>query len=259
MKLTNTNSENLHYVRPGIVKSDEKILLIHGNLASANWWKPTMRLLQNKYDVLAVDLRGFGQSPAGSEHVTLHDHAQDLAKLIVNEAFYPAVVVGHSLGGAVAMQLTYERPDLVKALVLLDSAPIAGMTDIQYDLLEEVLQKKEFLVGSLLGTMVQEVDQALWPELADDCLKGKDALIPNTRALDQADFRTKATEYVKPVLLIHGEKDVLVPLTAAQEALKYYRNSRLVVLPDCGHAPQVEKTQEFVQCLREFIEGVKSK
>jgi pimeloyl-ACP methyl ester carboxylesterase len=97
------------------------VLLIHGNCSSAPYWWPLLRHLPDGYRILAPDLRGFGDSAPAPVDATrgLADFADDVAAVLDALApGQPAVVVGHSMGGGVAMQLAIARPDLVAALVL---------------------------------------------------------------------------------------------------------------------------------------------
>jgi pimeloyl-ACP methyl ester carboxylesterase len=103
------------------------VLFIHGNCCSAAFWQPLWRRLPDGYRIIAPDLRGYGGTQAAPVDATrgLRDFADDVAALL--DAVQPSgtglVVVGHSLGGGVAMQLTLDRPEQVAALVL--EAPVS--------------------------------------------------------------------------------------------------------------------------------------
>lgn len=243
--------KGLHYIRAGA--GGQNVLFVHGNLASANWWAPIMELLQAQFDMVAVDLRGFGKSQPSPAQVSLRDHALDIANLVKDLEFTDFTIVGHSLGGAVAMQLGAAFPELVSAMVLVDSAPLTGMKDINYVLLEQLLQNDTILTASLQGTMAMPVPQAVLEVLQADCLQAKAALIPNTRALDGIDFSGVARNFLKPVLVVHGENDVIVPAGEAQATAAAYPNSRLEVLPGVGHNPQIENPPLFARLLAEFL------
>jgi pimeloyl-ACP methyl ester carboxylesterase len=100
------------------------VLLVHGNCSSAAFWEPLVRLLPTHWRVAAPDLRGYGETDPAPVDARrgLRDFADDVAALLASGELFPAgarpVVVGHSMGGGVAMQLTVDRPDAVRALML---------------------------------------------------------------------------------------------------------------------------------------------
>ncbi|GGS61484.1 alpha/beta hydrolase [Planobispora rosea] len=105
------------------------VLLVHGNCSSAAFWEPLVRLLPAHWRVVAPDLRGYGETETVPVDATrgLRDFADDLAALLDAEQVFPAgarpVVVGHSMGGGVAMQLLIDAPERVAGLVL--EAPLS--------------------------------------------------------------------------------------------------------------------------------------
>lgn len=229
-----------------------KIVFIHGNMASTKWWRLSMELLQNDFTMLAVDLRGYGQSPDGPEQVTLADHARDIHTVVTAQGFEPFILVGHSLGGAVAMEFASQYPEMLTGLVLLDAAPVEGMKDIDYSRVEMMLADKSILAMALRYTLVKPVEEDYFAELLADAYRGMAAVIPNTRALDGADFTNKAKGFDKPVLVVHGEKDMVVPLAEAEKTAQTFPKARLAVIEGVGHNPQVEEPVEFVKALKKF-------
>lgn len=100
------------------------VLLIHGNCSSSGYWEPLLRHLPQDWRIVAPDLRGYGASPALGVDATrgVRDFADDVAPLLTAFDRKP-VVVGHSLGGGVAMQLLLDHPESIAALVL--EAPVS--------------------------------------------------------------------------------------------------------------------------------------
>ncbi len=243
----------IHFIRQG--GGRKKVVFIHGNMGSVRWWQPAMKILADSLDMTAVDLRGFGSSPDGAEDVTLADHAADIYRIIEMLAFSPVTLVGHSLGGAVAMQLAADYPSIVEKMALIDSAPLGGMHDIDYQLLQAVCSNPDLLVASLKGIMAACVDEAYFAALAQDALRGAAAVIPNTRALEKADFSAGAARFGKPVLVVHGERDIVVPVAEAEKLAAAYQG-QLTVLAGVGHNPQVENTPEFCRILLDFVNRV---
>jgi pimeloyl-ACP methyl ester carboxylesterase len=102
----------------------QPVLLVHGNCSSAAFWEPLVRRLPESWRVVAPDLRGYGETESAPVDATrgLRDFADDVAALLTSGELYPAdvrpVVVAHSMGCGVAMQLTVDHPRLVRALLL---------------------------------------------------------------------------------------------------------------------------------------------
>lgn len=241
----------IHTIRQG--SGQQQIVFIHGNMASSRWWQPTMDALINDWDMLAVDLRGFGRSPDGEVTVTLADHAKDIYEAVQQHKLRSFLLVGHSLGGGVAMQFAADYPEMLTGLVLVDSSPVDGMTGIDYQLLQMVIENKELVVSSLRGTMTTNIDEDYFAQLAADALRSLPAVIPNTRALEAADFTHSAACFNKPVLVIYGEKDQLVTLAEAEKQVAAYSVAKLTVIPSVGHNPQVEDTQAFALCINSLL------
>ncbi|KYZ75822.1 hypothetical protein AXX12_11535 [Anaerosporomusa subterranea] len=231
----------------------KRIVLIHGNMASTRWWQGVINIMAEEFELLALDLRGYGKSPEGLATVSLVDHAADIAELVKIEEFAPFTLVGHSLGGAVAMQFAALYPDMLEGLVLVDSAPVDGMKDIKYDLVQMMLDNQMILLAALKSTLVKPVSEEVWAGFAEDCLLGAKSVMANTRALDGADFTAAARAFAKPVLVIHGEQDRVVPVAEAEKAVAAYPKGQLAVVAGVGHNPQVEDAATFTQLLGDFV------
>ncbi|WP_432835838.1 alpha/beta fold hydrolase [Dactylosporangium sp. CA-092794] len=106
-------------------ESGPAVLLIHGNCSSSGFWEPLIRHLPPHWRIVAPDLRGYGASPALGIDATrgLRDFADDVAPLLSDFPDRPVTVVGHSMGGGVALQLLLDHPDRIGALVL--EAPVS--------------------------------------------------------------------------------------------------------------------------------------
>jgi pimeloyl-ACP methyl ester carboxylesterase len=242
--------DRLYYHSQGA--GDAKIVFIHGNTGSARWWQPAMNALQKEYSMLAIDLRGFGRSPDGTGTVTLAEHAREIHELLDSLNIADFVLVGHSLGGGVAMQFAADYPDSLRGLVLVDSVPVGGLQGVDYGFLELAL-KNNWLVAGLRATMVRPPDEAYFAELAKDCLRSAAAVIPNTRALEAASFLNSARLFPKPVLVVHGEMDTIVALAEAEKTVSTFPAAQLAVIAGVGHSPQVESPAELAGQLRKFM------
>ena len=231
----------------------KKLVFIHGSLASAKWWQPVMNALDTEFEMLAVDLKGFGDSPDASDQVTLADHAREIHDLAKATGFEQFIIIGHSLGGGVAMQFAADYPELLTGMVLVDSTPIGGIQGIDYSIIQRVVNNKELAMDMLKATLIKALDEGFLIELLADGVRAVPALIPNTRALEAGDFTAKAPDFYKPVLVIHGELDVLISAAESEKAASLYPHADFKVIPEVGHNPQVEAPDTFISILRDFV------
>lgn len=143
------------------------LLLVHGSYATSRWWEPVMRLLDDGFYVVAPDLRGCGetwrlqnQPSAGQTNQHTNDYAiesqaADLAALADALGWDEFDLMGHSSGGAIAMEFALANPERVHTLTLLDSAPIEGVfTPVDMlMLLEQMREDRELLRNALAALM----------------------------------------------------------------------------------------------------------
>ncbi|KIX84548.1 alpha/beta fold hydrolase [Thermus filiformis] len=256
--------------------SGRPVVFIHGNFASRAWWREVLSVFPSGsnsvfpsgsnsvfpsgsnqppkgYRFLAVDLPGFGETPFQGESPTISGFAQAVLAFLEEEGLEP-VLVGHSLGGAVAMEAAGQAPDRVRGLVLLDSAPPTGFPtpEAYYPLLESYRQDRQALRTALLGVIGRP------PPYFEELVDQAQAMHPghftgNARAL--AEWKLTRV-YPGPVLVVHGEKDPLVPLAMAEITRAFFPKARLHVLPGLGHSPQLEDPGGFLNVLEGFLEEV---
>lgn len=228
------------------------VVFVHGNFASKVWWREILRPPEG-YRFLAVDLPGFGETPFPGGTPSIEGFAQSLLAFLEERGLEP-VLVGHSLGGAVAMEAAGRAPHRVRGLVLLSSAPPTGFPtpEAYYPLLESYRQNREALKAALLGVIGKP------PPYFEELVDQAQAMHPahftgNARAL--AEWRLTHV-YPGPVLVVHGEKDPLVPLAMAETTRSFFPQGRLLVLPGLGHSPQLEEPEVFLGALKAFLEEV---
>ncbi|HUE26503.1 MAG TPA: alpha/beta hydrolase [Solirubrobacteraceae bacterium] len=253
------------------------VVLIHGIAGCAEQWDQVMPLLAERYTVVAPDLLGHGRSDKPRGDYSLGAFAASVRDLLVVLGHRRATIVGHSLGGGVAMQFTYEYPPFAERLVLVSSgglgrevhpllraATLPGSELVLPLIANESLQGLGGAVGQLLG----RVGLRAGPDLAE-MAKGyasladagaRQAFIHSLRAvLDITGQRVSATDRLYlaallPSLIIWGSRDPLIPVEHATTAHRSLPGSRLEVFEDIGHFPQIHSPVRFAQTLIDFIE-----
>lgn len=227
------------------------LFCIHGNFGSSRWFSPIMNLY--KGPLIALDMPNFGFSDH-ILHWSIADYAEWIIRVLKVLNISSVALMGHSLGGAVAMEVVSQRPDLVHRLYLVNSSPVEGLRTPHrhYSILASYRTNKRLLTHSLQRVVPALTDETLFSHLVEDAWRmNKDCLIGHAEALEVADFRKKLTGLKIPVHILYGTQDLLVRLEQAQSMAKFFSTS-LHTFNDCGHAPMVEIPHDFVKTLEAF-------
>ncbi|MDF2628213.1 MAG: hypothetical protein K0R39_2044 [Symbiobacteriaceae bacterium] len=214
---------------------DRVVLLIHGNSASSLWWERVMANLPAGVRAVAPDLRGCGDSGHPAEQWSMTDLAEDIYQFTLALGIERAVVVGHSLGGGVALYLTVNHPTLVERLMIVNSAPAEGLVTPaeRYPQLEMAVKMPEVLKMALGAMMPTAPKDEYYARLLEESLaKSASALIPNGHALDQMNLTEQA---------MMERTQATIP------------GSVLEVWPEVGHSAPVEDPVRFTRRLVEFM------
>jgi pimeloyl-ACP methyl ester carboxylesterase len=257
------------------------IVLVHGITSNSATWEAVMALLSAEHQVVAPDLFGHGQSAKPRGDYSLGAYASGVRDLLVALGHERATVVGHSLGGGVAMQMSYQYPDLAERLVLVGSGGLGREVNVLLraaslpgaELVLPLLTKPGLLdaglaLGRLLGrlglnvnTDVREVAQG-HATLAD--AEARQAFLSTLRAIvDVTGQRVDARDRLYlasalPTLIIWGRRDPIIPVAHGREAHQLIPGSRFEVFEDAGHYPHVEEPHRFAALLGDFISGTEA-
>jgi pimeloyl-ACP methyl ester carboxylesterase len=276
----------VHYVDYGGPDDGPLLLLVHGLGGSLLNWAAIAPTLSETCRVVAIDLVGFGRTqPLGrSPHI---DTNRDLLALFVDEVIgHPVILVGNSMGGLLSLLLADLRPDLVSGLVLVDPAVPVGPTARPDPLV--TLMFGAYAVPALARVLMSRrrslfsaesqamavlrlccVDTRRVPghvlrqhlELAREREDYPDVdaeLIVAGRSLVLVLARRRWLDALmgrisKPVLLLHGAKDRLVPIAAARRVARANPTWRFEVAEDVGHVPQLEVPEWTIDRILDWL------
>ena len=253
------------------------VLLIHGIVGCAEQWDQVVPLLAERYTVVAPDLLGHGQSAKPRGDYSLGAYAASVRDLLVALGHRRATVVGHSLGGGVAMQFAYEYPPFAERLVLVSSGGLGrevhpllrAATLPGSELVLPLIAHQRFHgVGAAVGQALDRLGLRAGPDLAEMArgygsladADARRAFIHSLRAvLDITGQRVSAADRLYlaallPSLIIWGSRDPLIPIEHATVAHRGLPDSRLEVFEDVGHFPQLQDPVRFAHTLTDFIE-----
>ena len=256
--------------------SGPALLLIHGIGDSSASWVPLMRPLAERYTVVAPDLLGHGESDKPRADYSVAAFANGMRDLLDVLGIDKATVVGHSLGGGVAAQLTYQHPTRVERLALVASGGVSRevspflraastpAADVVLPFLRfpparltamagiEVLRRS----GTDLGRDAEELSRVL-DALPDVASRG--AFSRTLRSV--VDWRGQVVTMLDrsylaeamPVLLVWGAHDAVIPVSHAHLAHDAMPGSRLEIFADAGHFPHHQDPARFLELLQDFI------
>jgi esterase len=244
--------------------SGPPVLILHGLFGSAGNWAGVARALGERFRVLSLDLRNHGASP-WDDRMDYPAMAEDVAQFIATRQLGSAAVIGHSLGGKVAMTLALSEPRLVERLVVVDIAPVPrppthlALVEAMRGLdlarvtrraaADALLQPRvpdDAERAFLLQNLVFGADGPRWRINLDAIAAGMD---------DMAGFPAAATPYLNPVLVIRGALSTYVrerDLPAFQRLFPAYR---LVTIDGAGHWLHAERPQQFLAAVTPFLAG----
>jgi len=251
------------------------LLLIHGMAGSSETWRSVIPQLSKEFRVIAPDLLGHGESAKPRGDYSLGAFAVWLRDFLDELGVSHATVVGHSLGGGVAMQFAYQHPDYATRLVLISSGGLGPDVGLVLRLLSApgaelvlpiIAPKPVLTAGNRLrswfrGAGVHSPRGAeLWSaysSLSDAATR--QSFLRTLRSV--VDYRGQAVSALNrlqlrgelPVMAIWGERDGIIPVDHAYAAREARADSRLEVLPNVGHFAQVEAPTEVVELIQDFV------
>ncbi|HEX6701604.1 MAG TPA: alpha/beta hydrolase [Gaiellaceae bacterium] len=249
-----------------VIGSGPPVLLVHEGVADQRMWRHTIPVLEPDHTVVAVDLRGFGESPNTRGPFS---HVEDVREELDERGIEQATVVGGSLGGRVALELTLVHPDRVERLVLCPPA----LRDWEWSQTVRdawAAEEAAYEAGDL--DRATEINVELW---CDGPNRGPDAVDPAVRDLVRAMQRhafelpwpdpppeeaalyppasTRLGEIRVPTLVIVGDEDVEDFQRIAETVADGIPSARRVVIEDAAHVVALERPDEFNRALLEFL------
>jgi pimeloyl-ACP methyl ester carboxylesterase len=262
----NADGLRLRYVRAG---QGPPVVLLHGLASSVYSWSDVLPKLARRYDVVALDLPGFGRSdqPADLSFARL---TRAVVGTLNQLGFERASLVGNSLGGAVALAVAAEHPERVERLVLIDSAgfnfapemrpAVSSLADaMPTALLERMPLRRQFTRAALSQVFLDQdkvTDERVEEYLAvlqrPGSVRSIQALLPS-RISEFTRFGELASRVRAPTLILWGKEDRWVPVEQAELFASAIRGSRTVILRRCGHVPQEERPAETQALVESFL------
>ncbi len=235
------------------------LVLQHGFLGGSGYFAPQMAHLGRTHDVIAADLPGF----AGSAGEPTPDSIEGLSGALVGfldelgiERF---ALLGHSMGGMVALQTALDRPDRVERLILYGTSA-SGSLPGRFETFERSIERigeegLEATAARITATWFVEGEAAALYPL---CLEagrgaGREAAIACLAAMPAWDVSNRLDTLAMPTLVVYGDRDRSYDLEDAVGLARGIPGARLSILPDCAHNVHLEKSDLFNQVVADFL------
>lgn len=247
-------------------KGSQAVVLLHGYLESLEIWEKFGGMLGKQFRVLEIDLPGHGWSDwAARETITVDYMADCVAAVLEKANVKSATIVGHSMGGYVALALAQRHPRLIEGLVLFHSTPNGDSPEKCEDRLREIAAieagKKELLSTINPGRGFAPANLKRCQETIDELsqqimLTDDTAIIATLKGLMEREDRNDFFDTVTyPTLMIFGKNDNYIPVEAAKAMAERHPKSQVAWLEKSGHMGFIEEPDFSFAILKEFLEN----
>jgi pimeloyl-ACP methyl ester carboxylesterase len=253
------------------------LVLLHGITSTSEAWREVMPTLAERYTVIAPDMIGHGRSAKPRGDYSLGAYAAGVRDLLAVLGFERGTVVGHSLGGGIAMQLSYLFPEYVERLALISSGGLGK--EVHPLLRAATLPGSEWVLpllasewsvraGEAVGSVAAKLGKEAGPDLGEFARGyaslvhegARDAFLDTMRSvIGPEGQKVSALDRLYladqlPFLLIWGSKDPVIPVEHGRRAHEVVAHSRYVEIEGSGHWPMLDAPERIVRELTSFIE-----
>jgi len=217
------------------------IVLLHGIGMGRSVYLDFVQRLSGR--VIGLDLPGFGEAPEPVRTLTMERHADLVAAYLRTRGITDAVVLGHSMGSQIAVEVAARHPDVVSALVLAGPTVNSAARSIRVQAV--------YLLRDLIG----ERPEVLWRG-AREYLRGGPHLLRKMRATIAHRPENAYPRVRVPVLVVRGQHDPLAPMTWCREIVDAMPDARFEEIPDHGHGTLISDSRAAARKIQAFIDGL---
>jgi pimeloyl-ACP methyl ester carboxylesterase len=268
-------NEKIAFVDVG--SGENTLLFIHGLSSNLQSWNKNISRLKNEYRCIAIDLPGYGKSTKNSTTYSLKDYADFLNSFIEKKNLHDVVLVGHSMGGQVAVHTLLAAQDNFKSLVLIAPAGIETFSENEAALMKasytaEMVEKStpEQIRNNFKMNFHQFPEDAefmvrerIEMKNADDMKIYSEVVVNNIHAMLEEPIIGRLSDIEIPVLMIYGKDDLLIPNTffhpsqdiasLVKTAKENIRNLKVELINEAGHFVNFEKSKQVNALITEFL------
>ena len=240
-------------------------VVLHGLFGSGKNWRSFAGSLEDDFQVWTLDARNHGDSPH-ADSMSYQQMAEDVARFFVENELENVVLLGHSMGGKTAMQLALQFPDRIAALIVVDIAPVCydhlhkqlklieamqelhiavemSRSEIEKKLALKIPEKR--LLSFLMTNLNRQNGQFQWRIGLEQIAAGMPELL---------NYPELKSVFKGPVQFIGGENSAYLKFEYHALIRKYFPESRITMLENCGHWLHVEQPAAFQKTVNEFLQ-----
>jgi pimeloyl-ACP methyl ester carboxylesterase len=261
MKFAEFESFRMAYDEAG---SGIPILFIHGYPLNRRMWQPQIDALSIDAHVIAPDLRGHGDSTPTEGVYSMDLLAEDCAKLLDTLNITEKIVVcGLSMGGYISFAFARKFPNRLAALILTATRAAPDTEEGKLNRQRSIALAREQGIAPIIESMLARVLSPVTLQNNPDLVETVRQIMQHTSLqavigdlqgmIERIDSRPFLKQISVPTLIIHGKDDNLIPIEEAQAMQAAIPSSRLLILENAAHLPNLEASERFNQAIREFI------
>jgi pimeloyl-ACP methyl ester carboxylesterase len=233
--------------------------MLHGFTDSRISFSRILPMLPSSMHVVAISMRGHGNSGKSGDDFSVKSMSDDVIRLVEARKWKQVSLLGHSMGGVIAMQTAMDHPERVSRLILVGTDPFYGDNAGMPEFLQAVETltdpvPRQFSLDFQLSTIVQPIEESFLDELVAESekLSAKNWRLCLTSIL-KTDLRSRLPELNMPVTVFWGEKDAVCDIAGQQEMWQGIKKVNLIKFAGIGHALHWEAPREFVEDLKNLI------
>jgi len=254
-----TDQGVVHYETYG---QGQPVILLHGWLGSWNYWLDTMGALGYNYRLYALDFWGFGDSGKRRERYLIDDFVELVDQFMERMGIVRAPVVGHSMGGTVALSLALRQPRRVCKVVVVGSPVVGSSLNVFLhlagcpwiaNLVWRMPAALHWGIRLFSPTITREWRRWYSMQIKDLSRTTLEAFFTSIASLRQVDLRAELPVLSLPVMTIHGVGDNVVNPNQAALIRHYVRGARVEMMSHSRHFPMLDEPEAFNQCLDSFL------
>jgi 3-oxoadipate enol-lactonase len=251
METIEINGISLAYTHRG---HGAPLVLIHGYPLDHTIWNEVLPLLEDSFDLILPDMRGFGESTTVGKPYSMDDMAGDIAGLLDHLGIQQAALAGHSMGGYLALAFARLYPNRTRGLGLVSSQTLADPPDRKqgrYDTAAQVAEKGVGLVAEAMSTKLSSDarNQSFVHGLIEE--QSSAGVIGALKGMaERIDLTSLFASFEFPVVIVHGDADALIPVERAREMAIANANAKYFELAGVGHLPMMEDAKSTAEALK---------
>lgn len=236
-----------------------KLVLLHGYLGGSDMWLEQIEYFRSQYEVIAIDLPGFGDSSFAQAHNSIKDIAADVLTLLDTLGVSQFALLGHSMGGMVVQQMAATAPARISKLVCYGTGPV-GVLPGRFETIEQSRARMladgvEKTGHQIAATWFVERENHPGFKLCENLFRrvSIQTALSSLNAWENWDGRSALGNISCDTLIIWGDRDQSYDWSQPEALWKSIKNSQLSVLPGCAHNAHLEKPHLFNAVLADFL------